>query len=213
MIKIMHREVSPFVTNCYLVIDTASSHAALVDPGDDPEVLMKMIEQAKAEVKYLLATHCHVDHIGAAAEMAKRLNLGLMACERDAFLLQALPDVCNMYGLKVVEIPTIEINIDEGDELTLGESRLRFLKTPGHSPGSLVIRVNDTDLLAGDVLFAGSIGRADLPGGNMRALENSIMKVVLPLGDEVRVHPGHGPATTIGWEKKSNPFILEWSAA
>ncbi len=211
MIKIMHREVSPFLSNCYLVIDAETSQAALVDPGDDPDLLTEFIEEAGVEVKYIMATHGHVDHVGAAAEMSKRLGKGFMANREDEFLLEALPETCRLYGLKPTEVPRIETALCGGDELPLGKETLRFYHAPGHSPGSLLIMAGGMDLLVGDVLFAGSIGRTDLPGGDPEVLAHSIMQVLLPLGDSVRVYPGHGPATTIGWEKSSNMFILEWA--
>ena len=211
MIKIMHREVSPFLSNCYLAIDEATRKAALIDPGDEADTLSKFVEEAGVEVVYLLATHGHVDHVGAAAEMSRRLGLGLMACKEDEFLLDALPETCRLYGLNPAEAPTIANGLRDGDTLPLGDETLSFLHAPGHSPGSLLIKAGDGDLIVGDVLFAGSVGRTDLPGGDLQALEHSIMKVLLPLGDGVRIHPGHGPATTIGWEKSSNMFILEWS--
>jgi hydroxyacylglutathione hydrolase len=211
MIKIVHREVSPFLSNAYLVIDEATKKAALIDPGDEADTLSEFVVQAGVEVVYLLATHGHVDHVGAAAEMSRMLGLGFMACREDEFLLDALPETCRLYGLNPAETPTIAQELRGGDELPLGEETLAFLHAPGHSPGSVLIRAGEGDLIVGDVLFAGSVGRTDLPGGDLKALEHSIMKVLLPLGDEVRIHPGHGPATTIGWEKSSNMFILEWS--
>ena len=116
-----------------------------------------------------------------------------------------------MYGLKAVDPPAIEHELDDGDELPLGEERLRFLHAPGHTPGSMIIQAGDNDLIVGDVIFAQSIGRTDLPGGDFNTLKNTIMNSLLPLGDDMRIHPGHGPATTIGWERKSNPFILDWA--
>lgn len=211
MIKVKHLEVSPFMTNCYLLTDEATSQAALVDPGDEPDRIMALIEEAGVEVKYLLATHGHVDHVSAVPEMKKRLGLPLMASKEDLFLIETLGETCRLYGLKPVEPFEIEHPLKGGEELTLGESVLRFHPAPGHSPGSLLIQAGEEDIIVGDVLFAGSIGRTDLPGGSMDTLRNSIMNVLLPLGDEQRIHSGHGPATTIGWEKKSNPFVLDWA--
>lgn len=212
MIKITHTEVSPFMTNCYLVKDEATSEAALVDPGDDAEILIRFIDDANVKVKYILATHCHVDHISATSEMMKHLDLEFFACEEDQFLIDGLEGTCRMYGLRQPEPPTIGRNIQSGDTLPLGESTLTFHHAPGHSPGSMLIQAGDEDLIVGDVLFAGSIGRTDLPGGSMETLRDSIMNVLVPLGDAMRVYPGHGPATTIGWERKNNMFILEWSS-
>jgi hydroxyacylglutathione hydrolase len=211
MIKILHTEVSPFMTNAYLAVDEETSQAALVDPGDDPDLLSRLIEEAKVEVKYLLATHGHLDHMSAAAEMGRRLKLGFMAHEEDRFLVDQLPESCRRFGLPEAEVPIIEKTLEHGDELPLGNTFLRFLHAPGHSPGSVLVCVGEADVISGDVLFAGSIGRADLPGGDMETLRHSVMEVLVPLGDGIRVHPGHGPSTTIGWEKENNMFILDWS--
>lgn len=212
MIKITHREVSLFVTNCYLLVDEATKAAALVDPGDEAERLLQLIEEAGARVEYVLATHCHVDHVGDAKVMKERLGVPFMACEEDQFLLDSLADVCRMYGLENKIAAQIDKPIRHGDELALGESTLKFHHAPGHSPGSMLIQAGDEDVIVGDVLFAGSIGRTDLPGGSTETLRDSIMNVLLPLGDAMRVHSGHGPATTIQWEKKTNMFLLEWSS-
>jgi glyoxylase-like metal-dependent hydrolase (beta-lactamase superfamily II) len=193
------------------VIDEKTSHAALVDPGDEADLLSQFVEEAGAEVQFILATHCHLDHVSAAAEMKKRLNVDFLACEKDQFLLDTMTETCRLYGLEPAEAPVIDRVLDHGDELNLGKSTLQFLGAPGHSPGSLLIQAGEEDVIVGDVLFAGSIGRTDLPGGSMETLRDSIMKVLVPLGDAMRVHPGHGPATTIGWEKTSNMFLLEWS--
>jgi glyoxylase-like metal-dependent hydrolase (beta-lactamase superfamily II) len=211
MIKILHAEVSPFMTNAYLVKDEDTSQAALVDPGDDPDILSRLIEGAEADVKYLIATHGHLDHMSAAAEMARRLNLGFMAHEEDRFLIESLPESCRRFGLPEAEVPEIARTLAHGDELPLGNTTLRFLHAPGHSPGSVLVCAGEADVIGGDVLFAGSIGRTDLPGGDMETLRHSVMEVLVPLGDEVRVHPGHGPSTTIGWERQNNMFLLDWS--
>ena len=212
MVKIMHREVSPFLSNCYLVIDESSREAALVDPGDEPDLIERFVKDAGARVRYLMATHGHVDHVGAAAETARRLGLGFMLNRKDAFLLDALPETAARFGLGPVEIPEIAQGLEHGDALPLGDTVLEILEAPGHSPGSVLIKAGREDLLSGDVLFAGSVGRTDLPGGDGAVLARSIREVLLPLGDEVRVYPGHGPATTIGWERRSNPFVQAWAA-
>ena len=211
MVEIMHREVSPFLSNCYLVIDGKGREAALVDPGDEPDLIERFVREAGVTVRYLLATHGHVDHVGAAAEMARRLGLGFMLNPKDAFLLEALPETAARFGLGPVEIPEIDRPLAHGDTLPLGDTVLEILEAPGHSPGSVLVKAGPRDLLSGDVLFAGSVGRTDLPGGDGAVLARSVREVILPLGDEVRVYPGHGPATTIGWERRSNPFVQAWA--
>jgi len=210
MAKIYTTEVSEFCTNSYLVVGEGDAEAALIDPGDAPDTLTAMIRKADVEVKYLIATHCHLDHIGAAAEMARRLDLGLLAGGDDQFLLDRVDESCAMFGLPPVEKPEIARTLDDGMELTLGGSTLRFRSAPGHSPGSFVIFVDEKDVIVGDVLFQGSVGRTDLPMGDAETLKNSIRDVILPAGDDVVVHTGHGPSTTVGRERLNNFFIVQW---
>jgi len=211
MIKISHIEVSPFATNCFLVMDEQSKKAALIDPGDSPDEILGMIERNSAEVVYIMATHCHLDHISAAMEMTQKLNLGFMANEKDKPILDVLTESCVNYGLKPAIAPKIAQNLDHGDELQLGNETLKIFHVPGHSPGSVAIQAGGEDIIVGDLVFAGSIGRTDLPGGDMETIANSIMNIILPLGDEMRLHPGHGPATTIAFEKECNQFIRMWA--
>jgi glyoxylase-like metal-dependent hydrolase (beta-lactamase superfamily II) len=211
MAEIYSTTVSDFMTNSYLVV--ADGEAALVDPGDDADKLSAMIARSGAEVKYLLATHCHIDHIGGAAEMARRLGLELMAGEKDEFLLDKLEETCTLFGLPQKEKPSVGTYLEDGMELALGGSTLRFMSAPGHSPGSHVIVVDTNDIIVGDVLFQGSVGRTDLPGGDTRTLMESIRDVILPMDDAVTVHTGHGPPTTVGRERRENFFIIEWGLA
>jgi len=210
MAKIDSIEVSVFCTNSFLVTAEGGKEAALIDPGDDPDALDAMIRESGAEVKYLIATHCHLDHIGAAAEMSRRLDLGLMAGREDEFLLDRIDDSCALFGLPPVEKPSIASYLDEGMELPLGGSVLRFRRAPGHTPGSFVVFADGTDVVVGDVIFQGSVGRTDLPGGDMNTLKETIRSVIVPLADETVIHTGHGPSTTVGREKRANFFLLEW---
>lgn len=210
MARVDSVEVSVFCTNSFLVVGDDGTEAALVDPGDDPDKLDAMIERSGAKVKYLIATHCHLDHIGAAAEMSRRLGLGLMAGREDEFLLDRIGDSCALFGLPPVEKPSIADYLEDGMELTLGGSVLQLRSSPGHTPGSFVVLVDGTDAVVGDVIFQGSVGRTDLPGGDMGTLRETIRSVILPLGDETVLHAGHGPPTTVGREKRANFFVLEW---
>jgi glyoxylase-like metal-dependent hydrolase (beta-lactamase superfamily II) len=210
MAKVDSVEVSVFCTNSILVVGDGGSEAALIDPGADPDTIDAMIKRSGAKVKYLIATHCHLDHIGAAAEMSRRLELGLMAGREDEFLLDRIDDSCALFGLPPVEKPSIETYLEEGMELPLGDSVLRFRNAPGHTPGSFVVLVDGTDAVAGDVIFQGSVGRTDLPGGDMNTLRETIRNVILPLDDATVIHTGHGPSTTVGREKQANFFLLEW---
>ncbi len=210
MSEVLSIEVSAFCTNSFLVIGEGGAESALIDPGDNPEELSAMIERSGTEVKALLATHCHLDHIGAAAEMSKRLGLGLMAVKEDEFLLDRIEESCAMFGLPPVEKPEIKDYLVEGAEIPIGGSTVAVRLAPGHSPGSCIFVVDGKDIVVGDVLFQGSVGRTDLPGGDSGTLMESIRDVILPMDDGTVVHPGHGPATTVGRERKSNFFIVEW---
>ncbi len=210
MITIYSRAVSAFATNCFLIVEKDGKEAALVDPGGDPDILSGMIEEAGVEVKYMLATHCHLDHIGAAAEMGRRLGTGLMAPEKDVFLLDYMESACQLYGLPPVEKPDVASFVEPGSTLPLGQSSLSFIEGPGHTPGSLLILADGKDLFAGDVMFMGSVGRTDLPGGDVEILKRTIKDVILPMDDDVNVHPGHGPSTTVGAERRTNHFVITW---
>ncbi len=210
MVKIYTTEVSDFCTNSYLVVGEGEKEAALIDPGDAPDTLSAMIRRAEVDVKYLIATHCHLDHIGAAAEMARRFDLGLIAGRDDQFLLDRLDESCAMFGLPPVEKPAISEYLEDNMELPLGGSTLRFRNAPGHSPGSFIIFADDKDIIVGDVLFQGSVGRTDLPMGDTETLKKSIRDVILPLEDDVVVYTGHGPSTTVGRERLNNFFIVQW---
>lgn len=211
MMKIQHIEVSPFMANCYLLKDEATNKAVLVDPGDDPDKISDFINHNDGDVQFILATHCHLDHVSAAKEMCDRLSLDFWACEAEGPVLDALSPTRTAYGLSPAEPPKIHRFLEDGEIIDLGEEKLQIFFTPGHSPGSVTIKAGAADLITGDTLFAGSIGRTDLPGGSMDQIEHSIMNIILPLGDDLRVHSGHGPATKIGWEKENNIFIREWS--
>jgi len=211
MAKILSAEVSAFSSNSYLVIEDKGAEAALIDPGGDPDIISAMIEKSGATVKYLLATHCHIDHIGAAAEMSRRLGLGLMAGKEDEILLGShLNEAPGLFGLPPVEPPEITAYLDRELELRLGDTLLTFLPAPGHSPGSHIIRVDRDVIIVGDVLFRGSVGRTDLTGGDTATLAKSIEDQILSLDDETVVYSGHGPSTTVGRERRENLVLIQW---
>jgi len=194
---------TPFAENAYVITD--SGEAMVIDPGEATPELLDAIEGLR--VTTLVNTHAHIDHVGGNAEIKRRTGAELV-CHADAKdMLEAVPMQGKMFGLSVEPSPPPDRLIAEGDRLSVGNVTLQILDVPGHAPGHIAL-VGDGFTISGDVLFAGSIGRTDLFGGDMDLLMESIRTKLLPLPDETVVLSGHGPPTTIGRERASNPFIL-----
>jgi hydroxyacylglutathione hydrolase len=201
--------VTPFQQNCTLLWCTASQRAVVIDPGGDLPEIEDAIAQAGVTVEKIWLTHGHIDHVGAAADLKAKLNVPIEGPQRDdQFLLEHVVESARTFGLSGVKNVTPDRWLDEGDTVAVGELTFAVRHCPGHSPGSVVF-INEGLRLAivGDVLFAGSIGRTDLPGGDHEQLLRSIADRLLPLADDVAVISGHGPTTTIGHERASNPFL------
>jgi hydroxyacylglutathione hydrolase len=200
--------VSPFQENCYIIGDEESGVGAVVDPGDEAARIALAVEQTDLDVASIIITHAHIDHVGAVAALVDEYACPvLMHAEAEPMLAQ-LPTQAMMMGLKFGKVPAVDHYIGDEEVLEVGDLKLRALYTPGHAPGHLAFYIEDAGLvLSGDALFAGSVGRADLPGGSMEVLMRSIEERLLTLPDETRVFPGHGPQTEIGNERTSNPFL------
>ena len=193
--------------NSYLIIDDETNEAIVIDPGEGPYALLEMISSSKLSVKYILNTHAHIDHILGVAEVKKATGAPFYLCEKDIFLLDALPAQAEMLGLGgTYTVPEVDGNISEGDVFEVGSIRLNVFETPGHSPGSVSF-VTDGALFSGDVLFLGSVGRIDLPGGSWDILNSSLQEKICVLDRDTVVYSGHGPETTIGKELDSNPYL------
>jgi glyoxylase-like metal-dependent hydrolase (beta-lactamase superfamily II) len=209
---LVHRtlRIGPFDNNVYIVACPNTRQAAVIDVGFEPETVVAEIRDAGLEVRYLLNTHAHYDH--AAGMRAAQAALGgdyyLHPAERP--LLAILTQQGAMFGLPPAQGPDVIHDLADGMRLELGESTLEVILAPGHSPGSVCF-LSGGRLWDGDVLFAGSIGRTDLPGGSFKTLEASIRGRLFTLSDDVQVFPGHGPPTTIGRERLHNPFVGEVS--
>ncbi len=200
--------VTPFQQNCTLLWCEKTRKAAVVDPGGDLGRIRDAIAQSGVTVEKIILTHGHIDHAGGAAELREELRVQIEGPhEADRFLLDRLEETGRGYGIPARPV-TPDRWLDEGDTVTVGELTLDVLHCPGHSPGSVVFVSKDQRFaLVGDVLFQGSVGRVDLPGGDGKALIRSIKDKLLPLGDDIAFICGHGPMSTIGQERQSNPFL------
>jgi glyoxylase-like metal-dependent hydrolase (beta-lactamase superfamily II) len=201
--------VTPFQQNCSLVWCEASRRAALIDPGGDEDRLLAAVAQHGLTLEKLLLTHGHVDHVAAAGRLAERLGLPIEGPhEEDAFLLDALPRQCALFGFPPSAGFRPDRWLQEGDTVRFGEESLAVLHCPGHTPGHVVFYHAPARLaFVGDVLFKGSIGRTDFERGDHPALLRSIRDKLWPLGDDVRFVPGHGAMSSFGHERRSNPFV------
>jgi hydroxyacylglutathione hydrolase len=192
--------------NCYIIGDLKSNLAAIIDPGGEPELIINVVKKHQLQVKYIFNSHGHIDHIGANRAVKQATGAPILIHQADAdWLIHPFkPPI----GLEFIEInsPPADEYLHDGDCYNLGELELKIIHTPGHSPGGVCFIVNDL-ILTGDTLFCGSIGRTDLPGGSDKDIESSLRKIIM-LPDGYLVYPGHGPATTIGEQKQSNPYLI-----
>jgi len=200
--------VGPFQENCYIIGDEESGVGALIDPGDEAPRIAIAVEQTDLEIGSIIVTHAHIDHVGAVAALVDEYACPVLMHAEAEPMLRQLPTQAMMMGLRFGKVPTVDRYIEDEEVLEVGDLGLRSLYTPGHAPGHLAFHVEDRGLvLSGDALFAGSVGRVDLPGGSMEVLMRSIEERLLTLPYDTDVYPGHGPRTTIGNERASNPFL------
>jgi len=202
--------VGPLQCNCSILGDEASGTAIVVDPGDDAPEIAAALAEAGLTVTHIVHTHAHVDHIGGSAELKQQCGGKAWLHQGDEWLRDNLAMQCRMIGLPVPQAVTVDGWLTEGQRLDLGSHRLDVLHTPGHTPGScsFVIEVDGRQLVfAGDTLFNGGIGRTDLWGGDTAQILASLHGKLLALDDDAEVICGHGPGTTIGRERRSNPFL------
>ncbi len=203
--------VTPYQQNCSIIQCGATGLAAIVDPGGDIDRIEMAVKMMNADVEKILLTHGHLDHCAAADVLRKKLSVPMEGPEEsDRFWIDKLPEWCRMAGFPHAEPFTPDRWLNDGDKVTVGKQTLDVIHCPGHTPGHVVF-FDKTDRLAlvGDVLFAGSIGRTDFPMGNHEQLIHSIRDKLFPMGDDVRFVPGHGPDSTFGQERASNPFVAD----
>jgi glyoxylase-like metal-dependent hydrolase (beta-lactamase superfamily II) len=204
-VKITSSTVGAFEENSYLVIDEATNHAALIDPGAEPERLIDLVRGARAELKAIWLTHAHLDHVGGIAGVRREWDVPVYLHSAARPMYQRAAIQAAAYGLPFEQPEPPDSSFDDGDRLSLGELGFEVWHTPGHAPGHVVIHGGGV-VFAGDLLFAGSIGRTDLPMSNPEQMERSLARVC-QLDDATVVYPGHGPPTTIGTEKATNVFL------
>lgn len=201
----------PFVENCYLVAEESSMQGILVDPGDEPQRILQIVQRLGVTVQAIVATHGHIDHVGAVASLKAELGVPFSVHADDREWVASLRQQCMMFGLPPRDAP--EVDHDLEDCVQVGGLEAQVLHTPGHSAGGCCLWFESAGVVfVGDTLFAGSIGRTDLPGGDMNQLLSKVREQLFVLPDVTVVYSGHGPATTIGREKASNPFFRgRWS--
>jgi glyoxylase-like metal-dependent hydrolase (beta-lactamase superfamily II) len=198
--------VGPLQVNCFILADEKTKEAVIIDPGDDAQNILKVIKDKGLTVKYLVSTHAHFDHVGANQALKDATGAELLMHEGDAQVLAAAPRQSAAFGMKPISSPPADRYVKQGDVINAGEVSLRVLHTPGHSPGGISL-LEQGMVFTGDALFAGSIGRSDLAGGDLMTLLRSIKTNLMTLPDDTKVFPGHGPASTIGDERRENPFL------
>ncbi len=204
--------VTPFAQNCTLLWNEENARGAVIDPGGESKKILATAFENKVTIEKVLITHGHMDHAGAAAAIAEQLNIPIEGPHTDdLFLIEKLAEQGARYGLN--EARPFEPNrwLDDGDQVTVGGLDVDVIHCPGHTPGHVVFHHKDSNLAqVGDVIFQGSVGRSDFPRGNHDDLVNSIRNKLFPLGDDVTFIPGHGGASTFGWERKTNPFVCDF---
>lgn len=194
-------------TNCYIVGCEETGAGVVIDPGGHPERILRAIQESKLTIRYVFNTHCHFDHMGANADIVAATGATLALHPAELPLLQARGGAA-LFGVFVRESPLPDLELAPGQVLEVGKLRFQALHTPGHSPGGLTFYLEEEGAaFDGDVLFADGVGRTDLPGGDWETLMHSIREVLFALPDETVLYPGHGPPTTVGREKKYNPWI------
>ncbi len=208
------RAVAPFYKNGFLLGCEETNEAVLIDPGDEVRDLLELADRQRLAIRHILLTHAHVDHVTGVAAAKRVLGVPVYLHRDDLFLYEDAVEHGALFGLRVEPQPPIDVFYEPGQVILFGRYAVRPHHTPGHCPGGVCLQVGKTpdpgsQLFVGDTLFAGSIGRTDLPGGDYATLIRSIKRVLFSFGDAAEVYPGHGPSTTIGQERRTNPFLID----
>ncbi|OSM04883.1 MBL fold metallo-hydrolase [Magnetofaba australis] len=200
-------ETGPLQVNCHILGDSDSGEAVIIDPGGDAELILALLERMKLRALHIVNTHGHFDHIGAVSALQKKLGCEFWLHAADHALVAGAAKHAARWGLPFGDLPVVHHELTDGQTLLLSRVEIDVLHTPGHTPGGVCLRWGD-EMATGDTLFAGSVGRTDLPGGNHAQLIRSIEEKLMTLPDTVACHPGHGPSTTIGRERVGNQFLI-----
>ena len=203
--------VTPYQQNCSVIKCESTGKAAIVDPGGDAERILAAVEKMQANVEKIILTHAHLDHCAASDILRQQLDVPIEGPHReDEFWLQGLPEACQMSGFPPADAFTPDRWLEQDDRVVVGEQELQVFHCPGHTPGHVVFLYEPQKVAwVGDVLFQGSIGRTDFPRGNHEQLIESIRGKLFPLGDDITFIPGHGPTSTFGEERRTNPFVAD----
>lgn len=198
--------VGPLATNCYIAYCEETLEAIIIDPGGDANRILDYVSKENLEVKFIVNTHGHADHVSADDELRKTLKAHLLIHRADLEMLEN-PDLnLSAFMNETVKVSRPDRLLEDGDIVNFGMVRLKVIHTPGHTPGSICLLGEDS-LFTGDTLFAGSVGRTDIPGGSFRQLIHSLKFRIMPLPDGLKVYPGHGPETVLGFEKRANHYL------
>ena len=200
--------VGPIMANCFILGCEETLHAAVIDPGDEADRILTSLAESQLTLDYIINTHGHFDHVGANKRLKDTSNAPILIHDLDAPMLNQLAASASAWGLTIENSPPPDRTIDEGDTVSVGNITLTVIHTPGHTPGGVSLKTQG-HVFVGDTLFSGSIGRTDFPGGNFETLKASIQGKLFALDDDVQVYTGHGPQTTIGQERRNNPFVGE----
>lgn len=198
--------VGPLMANCFICGCSKTKEAVVIDPGGDADTILLSLADSKLKVKYIINTHGHFDHVSANGKMKDATGADILIHPLDAPMLEKLSSNAAFFGVSVENSPPCDQTLEEGDTVSFGDITLKVIHTPGHTPGGISLYTNGI-VFVGDTLFAGSIGRTDFPGGDFNTLISSIKTKLFNMEDDIRVFSGHGPETSIGVEKRHNPFV------
>lgn len=196
--------VGPLENNCFIIADENTKDGLVVDPGDEPDRILDLISKNSFNIKYIVCTHAHFDHVGAVPDLKKETGAKIVIHRDELEIYKSTKDQAAIWGYELDPLPEPDMFVSEGDKIEVGDLRFEILHTPGHSPGGICL-YGEGILITGDTLFAGSVGRTDFYGGDMEKLKRSFRRL-LSLSDKIKVLPGHGPETTIGQERTDNFF-------
>lgn len=204
--------VGMFQSNCFIASCESTGEAIIIDAGEEGKRIVETVRAHNLDVKMIFNTHAHIDHVSGLSDVLEEIKVPVLMHKNDLSVYEAVAKQAVMFGLSAPSVPSIDRFVNEGDEISFGSHTGRVVNAPGHSPGGVLLVFDGEDppiAFVGDVLFQGSIGRTDLPGSNHQHMIDTLSNVIMKLPDDMIAYPGHGPETTIGREKRSNPFLLE----